>query len=89
MYFFNFPGGSEGRVCLQCKRWGLDTWVGKIPWRREWQSTPIFLPEESHGQGSLVGYSPWCRKELDMTEQLSRHAGTQQHIAPGLWEPKD
>ena len=36
-----------------------ETWVGKIPWRREWQPTPIFLSEESHGQRSLVGYSPW------------------------------
>ena len=35
-----------------------ETWVGKIPWRREWQSTPVFLPGESLGQGSMVGYSP-------------------------------
>ena len=41
-----------------------------IFWRREWQSTPVFLPGKSHGQRSLVGYSPWGRKELDMTEQL-------------------
>ena len=38
------------------------TWVGKIPWRREWQPTPVFLPGESHGQRSLVGYSPGDRK---------------------------
>ena len=38
------------------------------PWRRKWQSTPVFLPGESHGQRSLVGYSPWGRKESDMTE---------------------
>ena len=38
--------------------------------RRKWQPTPVFLPGESHGWGSLVGYSPWGRKELDMTEQL-------------------
>ena len=37
----------------------LDHWVGKIPWRREWQPTPVFLPGESHGQRSLVGYNPW------------------------------
>ena len=41
------------------KRRGFDPWVGKVPWRRVWQSTPIFLPGESHGQRSLVGYSPW------------------------------
>ena len=38
---------------------GLDPWVGKIPWRRAWQSTPVFLPGESHGQMILTGYSPW------------------------------
>ena len=40
------------------------------PWRRKWQPTPVFLPGESHGQRSLVGYSPWDRKESDMTERL-------------------
>ena len=49
-----------------------ETWVQSLgweePWRREWQPTPVFLPGESHGQRSLVGYSPWGRKELDMTE---------------------
>ena len=40
----------------------------KIPWRRAWQPTPVFLPGDSHGQRSLVGYSPWGRKESDMTE---------------------
>ena len=45
----------------------FDTWVGKIPWRREWQPTPVFLPEEFHGQRRLAGYSPWGHKELDMT----------------------
>ena len=42
--------------------------VGKIPWRRQWLPTPVFLPGESHRQRSLVGYSPWGRKESDMTE---------------------
>ena len=42
-------------------------------WRRKWQPTPVFLPRESHGQRSLVGCSPWGRKELDMTEQLHFH----------------
>ena len=37
---------------------GFDPWVGKIPWRRKWQPTPVFLPGESHGWRSLVGYSP-------------------------------
>ena len=39
------------------KRHGLDAWVGKIPWRRGWQPTLVFLPEESNGQRSLVGHS--------------------------------
>ena len=46
-------------------------WVGKIPWRRKWQPTPVFLPGESHGQRILVGYSPWGRKGSDTTEQLT------------------
>ena len=40
----------------------------KIPWRRKWQPTPVFFPGEPHGQRSLVGYSPWGRKESDPTE---------------------
>ena len=50
-----------------------DPQVGKMPWRRVWQPTPIFLPGESHGQRSLVGYSPWGREELDTTERLHVH----------------
>ena len=49
-----------------------DPWVREIPWRREWQPTPVFLPGESHEQKSLAGYSPWGHKELDMTERLKR-----------------
>ena len=41
-------------------------------WRRKWQPTPVFLPEESHGQRSLEGYSPWCHKESDTTEHRYR-----------------
>ena len=59
--------------CRRHKRCGFDSWVWKIPWRRKWQPIPVFLPGEPHGQESLVGYSPWGRKELDMTERLSWH----------------
>ena len=52
----------------QCRRLRLDPWVEKIPWRRKWQPTPVFLPGESHGQRNLVGYSPRGQKESDMTE---------------------
>ena len=41
---------------------GLDPWVQEIPWRKEWQHIPVFLPGESHGQSSLAGYSPWDHK---------------------------
>ena len=51
-----------------------DTWVMKIPWRRAWQPTPVFLPGKLHGQGSMVGYTPKGRKELDTTDRLSTHA---------------
>ena len=50
----------------------FDPRVGKIPWRRAWQPTPVFLPGESHGQRSLVGYSPCGYKESDTTEYLSQ-----------------
>ena len=56
-------------VCLKCGRPRFDPWVRKIPWRRKWQPSPVFLPGESHGW-SLAGYSPWGRKKLDMTERL-------------------
>ena len=48
----------------------VQSWVGKIPWRREWLPTPVFLPREFHGQRGLVGYSPQGCKESDMTERL-------------------
>ena len=44
-----------------------ETWVGKIPWRKEWQPTTVFLPGKAHGQRSQAGYSLWDRKESDMT----------------------
>ena len=48
------------------RRHGFDAWVGKIPWRRKWQLTPVFLPGKFHGQRSLVDYSPWnCRVRHD------------------------
>ena len=58
-----FPGGASGKEptchCRRCRRPRFDLWVGKIPCRREWQPTPVFLPGKSQGQRSLVGYSPW------------------------------
>ena len=54
--------------CRRHRRPGFSLWVGMIPWRRKWQPTPVFLPGKFHGQRSLVDFSPWGGKELDMTE---------------------
>ena len=54
-------------VNVRHMRFGFDPRVGKIPWRRKWQSNPVFLLRKSHRQRSLAGYSPWCCKELDTT----------------------
>ena len=70
---------EKGFIC-QCRRCELSPWVGKIPWRRKWQPTPI-LPEKSLGQRSLAGYSPWGSKELGMTQQLRARAGEHTHVS--------
>ena len=71
LILMGFLVGSLGRVCLQCGGPGFNPWVRKIPWRRKWQPTPVFLPGEFYEQRSLVGYSPWGHKELDTTEWLT------------------
>ena len=64
-----YPHGKEPPCqCRRHKRLGLDPWVGKIPWRRAQQPTPILLPRESYGQRSLAGYVPKGCKKLDATE---------------------
>jgi len=64
-----FPGGSEGKAsACNVGDPGFNPWVGKIPWRRKWQSIPVLLPGKSQGWRSLVGYSPWGHKESDTTE---------------------
>ena len=71
--FGGFPGGASGKEpasqCRRHKSCRFNPWVEKIPWRRAWQPTPGVLPGESHGQRSLVGYSPWGHRESDMTEE--------------------
>ena len=82
--------------CRRHKKHGFNPWVGKIPWRRKWQHTPIFLPGKFHGQRRLVGYSPWVA-ESDMPERLStgRHrttrevprvVGFDEAVVGGAWE---
>ena len=51
---------SDGKEsACQCKRHGFDSWIERIPWRRKWQSTPVFLPGKFHRQRSLASCSPW------------------------------
>ena len=69
---YRLPRWLSGKESTcQCRRCGFDPWVGKIPCRRKWQPTPVFLLGKSHGQRSLAGHSLWGRKESDITEQLS------------------
>ena len=63
---------SDKESTCQCRRLEFDPWVGKISWRRKRQPTPIFLPEKSHGQRSLEGYSPLGLKESDTTEMTKQ-----------------
>ena len=68
-------GSSDGKASA-CNTGDLGyPWV-EISWRRKWQPTPVLLPGESHGWRSLVGYSPWGRKESDTTERLHFHFQT-------------
>ena len=82
---WGFPGGASSKESVfQCKRhircW-YDPWVRKIPWSREWHSTPVFLPEKSYGQRSLVSYnlllllllSRFSRVQLCATPQTAAH----------------
>ena len=74
--FFGFPGGAHGKEptcqCRGHKRRGFSPWGGKMPWRRAWQPTPVFLPGESHGQRSLAGYGSWgCKESSQMRDQHS------------------
>ena len=74
------PGPQRRRIhllCRRCRTRGFDPRVGKIPWRRAWQPTPVLLPGESHGQRGLAGCSPWghrvrARVHTDLT---NRHSG--------------
>ena len=67
LYWMGFPDGASGKEPTfqgrRSKRRRFDPWVKKISWRRAWQVTPVFLPGESHGKRSLVGYSPYGCKD--------------------------
>ena len=69
-----FPGGASGKEptcqCRRHKRFRFDPWIQKIPWRRKWQPTPLFLPGECQVLRSLAGYSPWGLKVLNTSEAI-------------------
>ena len=73
---------SGKKSACQCRRFGFSSWVGKIPWSRKWQPTPVFLPWKSHGQSSQEGYSPWGRKRVG--HELATKQQKQETIV--LWD---
>ena len=82
----------RGKTLLQNKslwRHRFDPWVGKIPWSRKWQHAPVFLPEKSHGQRSLAGYSPWVAKSWTQlsTQTLMLSPQTGASLRPDLQDP--
>ena len=84
------PGSTGGKepTCNagDIMRCGFDPGVGKIPWRRTWQSTPVFLPGESHGQRCLAGYSPWSRRSRTRLKLLSK-AKQSKHVKNSVLIP--
>jgi len=73
-----FLGGTSSKesTCQyrRYRRHGFYPWLEKIHWRRAWQPTPVFLPEETHGQRDLAGYSPWGAKSQTWLKRLNMHA---------------
>ena len=75
MPLWGLPGGASGKEpdcqCRRCKRFRFDPWIEKIPWRKSWQSTPVFLPGESRWTEEPGGLQSRGPKELGTTERLS------------------
>ena len=72
-FLHGLPPCFRGKeIYLQCRRHRFSLWIGKIPWRRKWQTTPVFLLGKFYERRSLVGYSP-CDRKKDMTVQLNTH----------------
>ena len=78
-----FPDGSDSKICACNVGIWVSPWIGKIPWRRGRQPTPVFLPGKSHGQRSLVGYNPNGHKKLDTTEAIE-HTRTHAQVLKKL-----
>ena len=86
-----FPGDTGGKEpACQCRRYNtcrFDPWVGKMPWRREWQPTPGFLPGKSYGQRSLAGYSPWNHKCMSYIANYISVQFSHSVVSDSLWPP--
>ena len=83
---------SRWRIHLPCRRHrrhGFNPWVGKIPWRRKWQPTPVFLSGESQGQRSLADYSPKGYKDSDITKCACTHTLRVKRKPPRCDDVKD
>ena len=76
-----FPGGSAAKN-LPANIGNSSPWVGKIPWRREWQPIPLFLPRQSQGERSLAGYSSWGCRQLVMLLLLSHFSRVRLCVTP-------
>jgi len=70
-FCYRLPWWLSCEICLQCRRPRFNSWVKKIPWRRAWLPTPVFLPGEFHGWRSLASYISWGCKESNMTEPVT------------------
>ena len=77
-------GKESACQCRRYKRLGFDLWIEKIPWRRKWQATPLFLLGKFHGQRSLVGYSPWGCKDSDPTKHAYMWHGNWRLFLPQI-----
>ena len=74
------PSWCSGKESTcQFRRHRFDSWVGKIPWSRKWQPTPVFLPGKFLGQRNLVGYHPWASKEIELSVCMHAHTHTHTH----------
>ena len=81
------PQWLSGKIiCLQFRSCRFHPWVRKVPWRRAWQATPVFLPGESHGQRSLVGYSPQGHKDDSFRDDWSSLACTHAEFLYMYWD---
>ena len=63
----------------------MDPWASKNPWKRRWRRTPVFLPGKSHGQRSLAGYGPWCRKRVGYNSATKQQRSLKGLVFGGWW----